>query len=39
MKLKDVKIGIHTFELYAGNLKYHQIQKSIDYLVDQKSIQ
>ncbi|SCJ74907.1 Uncharacterised protein [uncultured Flavonifractor sp.] len=39
MNLKDVKIGIHTFELYAGNLKYHQIQKSIDYLMDQKSIQ
>lgn len=39
MKLKDVKIGIHTFELYAGNLKYHQIQKTIDHLVDQKSIQ
>ena len=39
MKLKDVKIGIHTFELYAGNLKYHQIQKSIDHLIDQGAIQ
>ena len=39
MKLKNIKMGIHTIELYAGNLKYHQIQKVIDQLVEQKSIQ
>ena len=39
MKLKDIKMGIHTIELYAGNLKYHQIQKTIDHLVEQRSIQ
>lgn len=39
MKVKNVHIGIHTIELYAGNLKYHQIQKTIDHLVEQKSIQ
>ena len=39
MKLKNIKTGIHTIELYAGNLKYHQIQKVIDQLVEQKSIQ
>ena len=39
MKLKNIKMGIHTIELYAGNLKYHQIQKVVDQLVEQKSIQ
>ena len=39
MKLKYIKMGIHTIELYAGNLKYHQIQKTIDHLVEQRSIQ
>ena len=39
MKLKQVHLGIHTIELYAGKLKYHQIQKTIDHLVDQRSIQ
>ena len=39
MKLKNIKMGIHTIELYAGNLKYHQIQKVIDQLVERKSIQ
>ena len=35
MKLKQVRLGIHTIELYARKLKYHQIQKTIDHLVDQ----
>lgn len=39
MKLKQVNLGIHTIELYAGKLKYHQVQKTIDHLVEQKSIQ
>ena len=39
MKLKQVHLGLHTIELYAGKLKYHQIQKTIDHLVDQRSIQ
>lgn len=39
MKLKQVHLGIHTIELYAVKLKYHQIQKTIDHLVDQRSIQ
>lgn len=39
MKVKGIHMGIHTIELYTGNLKYHQIQKVIDQLVDQKSIQ
>ena len=39
MKLKQVNLGIHTIELYAGKLKYHQAQKTIDHLVEQKSIQ
>lgn len=39
MKVKDIKMGIHTIELYAGNLKYHQIQRVIDQLVEQKAIQ
>ena len=39
MKLKQVRLGIHTIELYARKLKYHQIQKTIDHLVDQGSIQ
>ena len=39
MKLKQVNLGIHTIELYAGKLKYYQVQKTIDHLVEQKSIQ
>ena len=39
MKLKQVNLGIHTIELYAGKLKCHQVQKTIDHLVEQKSIQ
>jgi len=39
MKVTNVHMGIHTIELYAGKLKYHQIQKVIDLLVEQKSIQ
>lgn len=39
MELKQVHLGLHTIELYAGKLKYHQIQKAIDHLVDQRSIQ
>ena len=39
MELKQVNMGVHTIELYAGKLKYHQIQKTIDHLVDQRSIQ
>ncbi len=39
MKVKCIRMGIHTIELYVGNLKYHQIQKTIDHLVEQKSIQ
>lgn len=39
MKVKGIYMGIHTIELYVGKLKYHQIQKVIDQLVEQKSIQ
>lgn len=39
MKVKGMHMGIHTIELYAGKLMYHQIQKVIDLLVEQKSIQ
>ena len=39
MKLEQINLGIHTIELYAGKLKYHQIQKTVDHLVDQRSIQ
>ena len=39
MELKQVNMGVHTIELYAGKLKYHQIQKTIDHLVEQRSIQ
>ncbi len=34
-----IEHGIHTFELYLNHLHYHEIQRSIDYLVKQKSIQ
>ena len=37
MKLKQVNLGIHTIELYAGKLKYYQIQKTIDHLVEHLS--
>ena len=39
MKLKQVNLGIHTIELYAGKLKYPEVQRTIDHLVDQRSIQ
>ena len=39
MKVKNVHMGIHAIELYAGKLKYQQVQKTIDHLVDQGSIQ
>lgn len=32
-------MGIHTIELYAGKLKYPEVQRTIDHLVDQRSIQ
>ncbi len=34
MKIEKVETGIHTIELYACNLKYSQVQKVIDYLVN-----
>lgn len=34
MKIEKIETGIHTIELYACNLKYSQVQKVIDYLVD-----
>lgn len=34
MKLEKIEIGVHTVELYALNLKYQQVQKVIDRLVD-----
>lgn len=37
--MKNVHMGIHAIELYAGKLKYQQVQKTIDHLVDQGSIQ
>ena len=39
MKILKAEIGIHTFELYAKNLKYQEVQRSVDYLADQGSIQ
>ena len=39
MKLKSVELGIHTIELYAGKLKYQEVQKVADYLVERGSIQ
>lgn len=39
MKILKTEIGIHTFELYAKNLKYQEVQRTVDYLADQGSIQ
>ena len=39
MKVEKVTLGLHTVEFYAGKLKYHQVQKSIDHLVDLGDIQ
>lgn len=33
MKVERIDVGIHTIELYANNLKYHEVQKAIDRLV------
>lgn len=39
MKILKTEIGIHTVELYARNLKYQEVQRSIDYLADQSNFQ
>ena len=39
MDLQKIKVGIHTIELYAANLKYSEAQKVIDCLTDKRSIQ
>ena len=37
--IKEIKYGIHTFELYASHLKYTEVQKVIDQLIEENSIQ
>lgn len=39
MTVRSVEFGIHTIELYANQLKYIEVQKVIDHLVEKKAIQ
>ena len=39
MKVEKVTLGLNTVEFYAGKLKYQQVQKSIDHMVDLGEIQ
>lgn len=39
MKVERIDVGIHTIELYAKNLKYHEVQRVIDRLVKHGKIQ
>ena len=39
MKIQKIERGIHTIELYACNLKYEQVQKVMDWLVEEKQLQ
>lgn len=37
--VRKTEIGIHTISLYAGNLKYHEVQKAIDRQMEKRKIQ
>lgn len=39
MKIQKIERGVHTIELYACNLKYEQVQKVMDWLVEEKQLQ
>ena len=39
MRIELIGFGIHTIELYANQLKYTEVQKVIDQLVQEGAIQ